>query len=213
MEKGALKLFVLVLLAALLVAGSVFFSARITDRFIATAEKATQPDSLKINLDRMLFRLSLTENNIRSYVISGDEKFQFTFEAYLDSLTHDTVLLNNFASDPIAQSKIHLINSLLFKKTNLYAELMSMRYTQVLEETLTNIDSLQKTETTISTPAERKSFFNRLFKARKDREKLLSDSISSSKNTIAQLKFTFSKEESPATHKVALTAANLKSNF
>jgi len=188
MEKGALKLFVLVLLAALLVAGSVFFSARITDRFIATAEKATQPDSLKINLDRMLFRLSLTENNIRSYVISGDEKFQFTFEAYLDSLTHDTVLLNNFASDPIAQSKIHLINSLLFKKTNLYAELMSMRYTQVLEETLTNIDSLQKTETTISTPAERKSFFNRLFKARKDREKLLSDSISSSKNTIAQLK-------------------------
>ena len=67
MEKGALKLFALVLLAALLVAGSVFFSARITDRFIATAEKATQPDSLKINLDRMLFRLSLTENNIRSY--------------------------------------------------------------------------------------------------------------------------------------------------
>lgn len=188
MEKGALKLFVLVLLAALLVAGSVFFSARITDRFIATAEKATQPDSLKINLDRMLFRLSLTENNIRSYVISGDEKFQFTFEAYLDSLTRDTVLLNNFATDPIAQNKIHLINSLLFKKTNLYAELMSMRYTQVLEETLTNIDSLQKTETTISTPAERKSFFNRLFKAHKDREKLLSDSISSSKNTIAQLK-------------------------
>ena len=188
MEKGAFKLFVLVLLAALLVAGSVFFSARIADRFITTTEKASQPDSLKIHLDRMLFRLSLTENNIRSFVISGDEKYQLSFEAYLDSLTNDTLILNKYADDVITRNKIQQVNRLLFRKTNLYAELMSLRYTQVLEETFTTIDSLQQPEIKTATPAERRSFFSRLFRARKIREEQLSDSISSSKKSIADLK-------------------------
>lgn len=188
MEKGAIKLFALVLLAALLVAGSVFFSARIADRFITTTEQASKPDSLKIHLDRMLFRLSITENNIRSFVISGDEKYQLAFEADLDSLTSDTAILNEFATDAITKNKIQQVNSLLFRKTNLYAQLMSLRYSQVLEETFTTIDSLQQPEINTATPAERRSFFSRLFRARKIREEQLNDSISSSKRSIANLK-------------------------
>ena len=110
------------------------------------------------------------------------------FEAHLDSLTADTLLLNNFVADDISRKKISHVNQLLIQKTNLYAELMSLRYTQVLTETFTTIDSLQQPEFKSATRAERRSFFDRLFRAKKIREQQYSDSIALSENRINNLK-------------------------
>jgi len=182
-----------IFIAFLVMSGILFYAYRVMqgniDRLVYTVRESAVPDKDLIRLKEIWSGVQGTESEVRSYTITGNQRYLENFINQKDSLSKSLDSLNSTAfqrgTDTLLFNKL---DSLVELKFILYDSLLDLSYSKILTGALSGLGNTEMVPDSFETATSDGNMLQRMFSSRYSRKavKAKTDSIINERNKLVR---------------------------
>lgn len=167
----------LLLVVILIVLASSFLVYRSLDTIVSEISEEASPDETLIVVKGIINDITVAENNAKTYSINPKPEYLNAFNSKTEAVTKKLDLLKTITGDNVERNqKVELLDSLIQEKNQVLEEFLIFqdryRTSEVIEKMINKVEDVNQPEDSGSKDSgdEKRSFFSKLFKKRKDKK-------------------------------------------